>query len=125
MSEIDMYIAAAPALVRERLEAVREVLRRRIPTGIEAFRYGMPAVMIDARHGLHYAAWAKHLALYPVYRGDETYEALVGPYRAKTDAVHLPHAQPLPHAVVEAIAAALAARAAARAEAAPDPERAR
>ena len=111
MSEIDAYIAAAPPLARERLEAVRQVLRRRIPTGIEAFRYGMPAVMIDARHGLHYAAWAKHLALYPVYRGDENYETLVGPYRAKTDAVHFPHAQALPLDVVEVIAAALAARA--------------
>ena len=111
MSEIDAYIAAAPPLARERLEAVRQVLRRRIPTGIEAFRYGMPAVMIDARHGLHYAAWAKHLALYPVYRGDESYETLVGPYRAKTDAVHFPHAQALPLDVVEVIAAALAARA--------------
>ncbi len=111
MSEIDAYIAAAPPPARERLEAVREVVRRRIPTGIEAFRYGMPAVMIDARHGLHYAAWAKHLALYPVYRGDESYEALVGPYRAKTDSVHFPHAKPLPLDVVEAIAVALAARA--------------
>lgn len=111
MSEIDAYIAAAPAPARERLEAVREVLRRSIPTGIEAFRYGMPAVMIDARHGLHYAAWAKHLALYPVYRGDETFEALVGPYRAKTDSVHFPHARPLPLDVVEAIAVVLAARA--------------
>ena len=120
VSEIDAYIAAAPAPVRERLEAVREVLRRRIPTGTEAFRYGMPAVMIDARHGLHYAAWAKHLALYPVYRGDESYEALVGPYRAKTDSVHFPHTKPLPLDVVEAIAAALAARAPSRPDAKPD-----
>lgn len=116
MNEIDDYIAAAPAPVRERLEAVREVLRRRIPTGTEAFRYGMPAVMIDARHGLHYAGWAKRLALYPVYRGDESYEAVVGPYRAKTDSVHFPHTQPLPLEVVAVIASALVTRA----EAEPD-----
>lgn len=111
MTAIDAYIAAAPPAARERLEAVRGVLLRSIPNGTEAFRYGMPAVMIDARHGLHYAAWAKHLALYPVYRGDESYEALVGPYRAKTDSVHFPYARPLPLEVVEAIAEALAAHA--------------
>jgi len=87
VSEIDAYIAAAPALARERLEAVREVLLRSIPNGTEAFRYGMPAVMIDARHGLHYASWAKHLAIYPVYRGDEAFEAVVGPFRATLAAV--------------------------------------
>ncbi|UTT61574.1 iron chaperone [Microcella humidisoli] len=110
MSEIDDYIAAAPEAARERLLAVRETLRRCVPGGTEAFRYGMPAVMIDARHGLHYANWTKHLALYPIYRGDEAFEAVVGPYRAKTDSVHFPHAQPLPLDVIETIARALDAR---------------
>ena len=110
MSEIDDYIAAAPEAARERLVAVREVLLRCLPKGTEAFRYGMPAVVIDARHGLHYANWTKHLALYPIYRGDEQYEAVVGPYRAKTDSVHFPHAQPLPLDVVEVIARHIVAR---------------
>ncbi|MDX2026181.1 DUF1801 domain-containing protein [Microcella sp.] len=111
MSEIDDYIAAAPEATRERLTAVREVLLRCIPNGTEAFRYGMPAVMIDARHGLHYAHWKQHLALYPIYRGDEQFEAVVGPYRAKTDSVHFVHMKPLPLDVIELIATALAARA--------------
>lgn len=110
MSEIDDYIAAAPEGARERLIAVRQTLLRSIPTGTEAFRYGMPAVMIDARHGIHYANWKKHLALYPIYRGDEQFEAVVGPYRAKTDSVHLSHADALPLEVIELIAQALAAR---------------
>lgn len=110
MSEIDDYIAAAPEAVRERLVAVREVLLRSIPNGTEAFRYGMPAVMVDARHGLHYAHWKQHLALYPIYRGDDAFEAAVGPYRAKTDSVHFLHAKPLPLDVIELIATALAAR---------------
>ena len=67
-------------------------------------------VLIDARHGLHYAHRKQHLALYPIYRGDEQFEAAVGPYRAKTDSVHFSHAQPLPLGVIEVIATALAAR---------------
>ncbi|MFM2353669.1 MAG: hypothetical protein RLZZ608_1075 [Actinomycetota bacterium] len=110
MSEIDDYIAAAPEATRDRLTAVREVLLRCIPNGTEAFRYGMPAVMVDARHGLHYAHWKQHLALYPIYRGNEQYEAAVGSYRAKTDSVHFVHTKPLPLDVIELIATALAAR---------------
>ena len=110
MNEIDDYIAAAPEAARERLAAVRATLLRCLPGGTEAFRYGMPAVMIDARHGLHYATWTKHLALYPIYRGDDAVEAVVGPYRAKTDSVHFPHAQPLPLDVIELIATELGAR---------------
>ncbi len=110
MSEIDDYIAAAPEAARERLAAVRATLLRCMPTATEAFRYGMPAVMLDARYGLHYATWKQHLALYPVYRGDEAHEVVVGPYRAKTDSVHFSHAQPLPLDVVELIATELSAR---------------
>ena len=110
MSEIDDYIAAAPEGVRERLIEVRAALLRGLPDGTEAFRYGMPAVMVDARHGIHYAAWKKHLALYPIYRGDEAFEAVVGPHRAATDAVHFNHSAPLPVEIVELIARALAAR---------------
>ena len=110
MSEIDDYIAAAPEEARERLVAVRETLLRCVPGGTEAFRYGMPAIMIDARHGLHYATWKKHLAVYPVYRGDEVYEAVVEPYRAATDSVHFAHAKPLPLDVIELIAQGLNAR---------------
>ncbi len=110
MSEIDDYIAAAPEAARERLVAVRAALLRCIPNGTEAFRYGMPAVMVDARHGLHYANWKQHLALYPIYRGDEAFEAAVGPFRAKTDSVHFLHAKPLPLEVIELIARECAAR---------------
>ncbi|MGC5198796.1 iron chaperone, partial [Aphanothece microscopica] len=92
---------------RHRGVSVRATLLRCVPGATEAFRYGMPAVMIDARHGIHYAAWKKHIALYPVYRGDDAFEALVGPYRAKTDSVHFAHSEPLPIDVVEAIATAL------------------
>lgn len=110
MSEIDEYFAAAPEAAQERLQAVRETLLRCMPNGTEEFRYGMPAVMIDARYGLHYATWKKHLALYPVYRGDEAHEAVVGPYRAAADSVHFSHADPLPMQVVELIARELAER---------------
>lgn len=49
MTAIDAYIAAALAPAREGLETLREVLRRRILTGIEAFRYGMPTATLAAR----------------------------------------------------------------------------
>ena len=107
MSEIDEYIATAPEHARDRLVVVRATLLRCVPGATEAFRYGMPAVMIDARHGIHYAAWKKHIALYPVYRGDDEYEAVVGPFRAKTDSVHFAHSEPLPIDVIELIATAL------------------
>ncbi len=110
MSEVDDYIAAAPEAARERLAAVRATLLRCIPDGTEAFRYGMPAVMVDARHGLHYATWKQHLALYPIYRGDDAFESVVGSFRAKTDSVHFPHAQPLPLDVIELIPRELSAR---------------
>lgn len=110
VAAVDHYVAAFPPEVQEILRQVRRVLLRAVPGGEERFRYGMPAVMLGGRYGLHYAAWKKHLGLYPVARLDEPLEQRVAPYRAAKDSLRFPYAQPVPYGLIEEIAAALAAR---------------
>ena len=59
----------------------------RWPEGQETIRYGMPAVMVGDRYGVHFAGWKKHVALYPVPSFDEPLKSRVSPYRSGKDTV--------------------------------------
>ncbi|WP_369258270.1 iron chaperone [Geodermatophilus amargosae] len=111
---VEEYLAALPEEAREALEQVRAAVLRGMPGATETVRYGMPAAMLGSRYGLHFAAWKKHAALYPVPvfdgPGEGDLEAEVAPLRSGKDAVHLVYRRPVPVDLVERIAAAVAAR---------------
>ena len=97
------YIAALPEGPRVLMEQLRDRMMSLAPGAEEAMRYGMPAWRLKGETIIHIAAWKQHLGLYPVYRGDAAFEALVGPYRDKTDSVKFFYKQDIPFPVIEAI----------------------
>lgn len=108
---MDDYIAGFPTEVATRLTRVRELLHAAMPDSSEQIRYGMPAVMVGPRYGLHFAGWKKHIGLYPVPVFDEPLEAEVRPYRSSKDSVHLPHNRALPEDLITRIGEAILLRA--------------
>ena len=104
---VDAYLAGLPPEVAERLTRVRQVVVEHLDAGEELIRYGMPAVMLDRRHGLHFAAWKKHIGFYPVPVLDEPLESAVAPYRSSKDTVGFRHDRELPYALVGQICDAI------------------
>lgn len=107
-SAVDAYIAGFPPEVAERLTRLREIITKQFDGADETIRYGMPAVMVGKRYGLHYAGWKKHVALYPVPVFAEPLESAVAPYRSGKDSVTFRHHQELPSDLVERICVAIA-----------------
>ncbi|SNS52216.1 Uncharacterized conserved protein YdhG, YjbR/CyaY-like superfamily, DUF1801 family [Geodermatophilus saharensis] len=107
---VEEYLAALPPEARAVLERVRAAVLRGMPGATETIRYGMPAAMVGTRYGLHFAAWKRHAALYPVPALDGDLEAEVAPLRSGKDAVHLRYGRPVPEDLVERVASAVAAR---------------
>ncbi|MCB0891529.1 MAG: hypothetical protein R2703_05195 [Micropruina glycogenica] len=107
---VDDYIAGFEAPVRERLLRVRELLLAAMPQGEQKMRYGIAAIMVDGRYGLHFAGWKKHIGLYPVPVFDDDLEAEVKPLRRSKDSVALVHAEPLPEQLISRIAHAVVER---------------
>jgi uncharacterized protein YdhG (YjbR/CyaY superfamily) len=97
---VDAYLSDLPAEVAERLSKVRAIITDRLDGGVELIRYGMPAVMLGPRHGIHFAAWKKHIGLYPVPVLDEPLESAVAPYRSSKDTVRFRHDRELPYELV-------------------------
>ncbi len=76
-ANIDDYIAAFPAEVRERLQSIRRAVRRLAPDAVEKISYQIPTF---ALHGnlVHFAAFKNHIGLYPGTTAIETFAERAG-----------------------------------------------
>lgn len=102
---VDAYVAALPDGVAEIFQALRETVLRLAPGADEAVKYDMPTWRFKDTYIVYAAAWKRHIGLYPVYRGDAAFEAMVGPYRDKKDAVKFVYSKPMPWDVLERVIA--------------------
>jgi uncharacterized protein YdhG (YjbR/CyaY superfamily) len=107
---VDEYIESFPAKIRERLEEIRQVILEATPGAGEKISDQIPTVTLDERYLIYFAAWKHHIALYPIPRFEQPLEAEVERYRAAKDALHIPHAKPVPHDLVREVVAELVAR---------------
>ena len=109
-ANVDEYIASFPSDVRPVLESVRAAIHAGMPGCSETIRYGMPAVMMAHRYGLHFAGWKKHIGMYPVPVLDGDLEPAVAPYRSSKDGLSFRYVDELPSELITRIAAAVAER---------------
>ena len=67
---VDEYVATQPPPVQDLLNRLREIGRESVPGGVEAISYQIPTIKRDGINIVHFAAWKKHLAIYPMPEGD-------------------------------------------------------
>src|SRR5271167_3909845 len=99
---IDDYISKFPADVQAILQKVRETIRQAAPEATETISYLMPAFK---QHGIlvYFAAWKKHIGLYPPISGDKTLEKAVARYAGPKGNLQFPLDEPIPHDLIERI----------------------
>ncbi len=66
---VDEYVAAQPSTVQELLNRLRQIGLEVVPGGVEAISYQIPTIKRDGINIVHFAAWKKHLAIYPTPEG--------------------------------------------------------
>jgi uncharacterized protein YdhG (YjbR/CyaY superfamily) len=110
VESVDSYLEALPDLPRSIMARIRELIANAAPGAQEAVRYGMPTALLDGASIVYYAAWKKHVGLYPVYRGSDDFEERIAPWRDWKDTVRFPMATDVPFDVIELIVAAQIAR---------------
>lgn len=104
---IDEYISGFPVEARSGLERIRALINRAEPKVIEQMKYGMPAMVIDGRHTIYFAAWKKHVGVYPVYKAPSALERDLEQYRSDKATVKFPVKKPIDWDLVERLIAFL------------------
>lgn len=103
VTTIDEYIALFPAEVQGVLCEVREAIKVEAPDAEEIISYRMPAFRL---HGilLYFAAFKKHIGLYPPVSGDAAIEKAIAPYAGPKGNLQFPLDAPMPLALIRRIA---------------------
>ncbi len=97
--DIDGYISKFPADVQAILQKVRETIRHAAPEAKETISYMMPAFM---QHGIlvYFAAWAKHIGMYPPISGNKTLEKAIARYAGPKGNLQFPLDEPIPYDLI-------------------------
>jgi uncharacterized protein YdhG (YjbR/CyaY superfamily) len=118
----DEYVATFPGDIQEALKCLRGTIYETIPEATETIRYGMPAVMLNGHYVVHYAAWKKHIGLYPIPPMPADLEPEVAPHRSTKDTMRLPHGSPVPTELVRRVLIELVKQRGAATASAPKPK---
>ena len=106
------YMASIDPEPRKRLLAIQAEVERLRPQALRCISYNIPAFK-DERVFFYFAAFKKHIGIYPPIRDDQALIAETMPYRGPKGNLSFPHAKPLPLDLIGRVAMALAAQAAA------------
>ncbi len=104
-AEVEAYLAALPQDQQAALRALRATLTRLLPDHIECMSYAMPGFRQPGPKGkmvAGYAAFARHLGLYP-HSGSVIPTIDCAPFKTSKSGVLFTPAQPLPDSLVETI----------------------
>lgn len=100
--DIDEYISRFPADVRAILEKVRAAIGRAAPEATETIGYQMPAFK-QHKMLVYFAAWKKHIGLYPPISGDKALEKAVARYAGPKGNLQFPLDEPIPYGLIERV----------------------
>lgn len=96
---IDAYIAQYPHNIQEILQNIRATIHDAAPDAQETIKYGIPT-FVQNGNMISFAAYKKHVSLYPVPAGNEKFQKELAPYRAAKSTFQLPLDKPVPYALV-------------------------
>ena len=101
-ANIDEYISAFPPKVRAILRKIRKIVRKAAPDAQETISYRIPAFK---QNGVlvYFAAFKKHIGLYPPVRGDARLEKALARYAGEKGNLRFPLEKPIPYPLIERI----------------------
>jgi uncharacterized protein YdhG (YjbR/CyaY superfamily) len=95
-TSIDAYIAAFPPDVQAILEQIRKTIRETVPDAQETMSYQMPTFTLNGHYLVYFAAYKKHISLYPAPTGIAEFQEALAVYGAGKGTLKFPLDQPVP-----------------------------
>jgi uncharacterized protein YdhG (YjbR/CyaY superfamily) len=94
-TSVDAYISAFPEATQKLLDQLRTTIRAAAPDAVEKISYQMPTFYLKGNL-VHFAAYKRHIGLYPVPREVEEFKQELSAYDGEKSTVRFPLDRPLP-----------------------------
>ncbi|HEU0005415.1 MAG TPA: DUF1801 domain-containing protein [Terriglobia bacterium] len=102
-NDIDEYIAGFPIDVQEILEKIRMTIRKAVPDAEETISYQIPTFTLKGRYLVYFAAYKKHIGLYPAPIGNAEFKEQLSVYGAGKGTAKFPLDKPIPFGLIRKI----------------------
>lgn len=100
--DIDEYIAGYPKDVQKILEKIRTTIRKAAPDAERKISYQIPTFTLNGIL-VSFAAYKKHIGLYPAPRGNEKFKKELSAYEGGKGTVRFPLDKPIPFDLISRI----------------------
>ena len=105
-TSVDGYLASLRHDEKLILEKIRRIVKARVPAAIETISYQLPAFKLD-KVFIYFAAFKKHIGIYPPVKGDSKLQKELLPYRGEKGNLKFPLDEPIPYELIGRVAGAL------------------
>jgi uncharacterized protein YdhG (YjbR/CyaY superfamily) len=102
MNDIDKYISGFPMETQIALRQVRAAIRKAAPQAVETIKYAMPTFILNGNL-IHFAAFKRHIGLYPAPQGNELFNKEISGYRGAKSSIRFPLDKPMPVQLIRRI----------------------
>lgn len=99
---VDQYLGTLSEPARTVMEKMRETIKTAAPGAEEVISYNIPAFRWNGML-VWYAAYKRHIGLYPRGSGIEVFKKELGDYKTSKGAVQFPIDEPLPVGLIKKI----------------------
>ena len=100
--DIDEYIAGFPNHVQKILQKIRITIKKAAPDAEETIKYQIPTYTLKGNL-VHFAAYEKHIGLYPAPRGIQEFKNELSAYEGGKGTVRFPLDEPIPFGLISKI----------------------
>jgi uncharacterized protein YdhG (YjbR/CyaY superfamily) len=100
---VEEYIGSFPEDVQAVLREVRRRILSVVPEAGETISYQIPAMTLNGKILVHFAAWKHHISLYPVPGADPAFAAELAPYLAGKGTLRFGLHEPIPAGLIERV----------------------
>ena len=103
-TSIDEYLENFSGETRQKLDAIRNLIRQLVPDSQEKISYGIPATTLDGKYLVYFAGYDRHISIYPVPSvRDETLQKGIETHRAGKGTLKFELDKPLPIEFIKGI----------------------
>ncbi len=100
---IDEYINTLPALSQDKISSLRALVHKLFPQAAEAIKYGVPTYILQNKNLVHFAAFKKHIGIYPGPEIIKSFSQELINYPTSKGAIQFALENPLPLPLIKKI----------------------